>query len=297
MIALSDTARGVAVSLAASFLFGVLYYYATLLAPLGGQELFGWRTLTTAPFLTIFMVKAGFWPLVAQVWGRIKANRLLVFPFALSSLLLSVQFWLFLWAPVNNRALEVSLGYLLMPLVMVLCGRVFFGEHLAPYQKMSVLFAALGVGNQVYRMGGLSWEMLVVALGFPAYFTFRRKLGANHLGGLWFDFAFMLPVAAGIICISPNGWRIFPLHPGLFALIPVLGLISALGVACHSLASRYLPLGLFGLLSYVEPVLLVAVSLMLGERIRPEEYLTYTGVCLAMAVLALGGARAARLHP
>ena len=37
--------------------------------------------------------------------------------------MLGVQLWLFLWAPLHGRALPVSLGYFLLPLVMVLAGR------------------------------------------------------------------------------------------------------------------------------------------------------------------------------
>lgn len=295
MSPLSGTAKGVVVSLAASCLFGLMYYYATLLGPLGGLEIFGWRTLSTLPFLSLFMIRAGLWPLVTEIADRVRRNKLLALFLALSSFLVGVQFWLFLWAPVNGRALEVSLGYLLMPLVMVVCGRMFFKELLLPYQKLAVAFAALGVGNQIYRIGGISWEVLLVALGFPVYFTLRRRMGTDHLGGLWFDILLMIPAACLIISGSANGWGIFLPHPEMAALIPMLGVLSATAVGCYILASRYLPLGLFGLLSYVEPVLLVVVSLILGERIHPQEYLTYIGVGLAVGTLALGGLR--RAHP
>lgn len=39
--------KGVALSIASSCLFAGLYYYATLLIPLDGEEIFGWRMLLT----------------------------------------------------------------------------------------------------------------------------------------------------------------------------------------------------------------------------------------------------------
>jgi chloramphenicol-sensitive protein RarD len=59
----------------------------------------------------------------------------------------------------------------------------------------------------------------------------------------------------------------------------------------YIVASRLLPLGLFGLLSYVEPVLLLGVALLLGESIQAEEWLTYIPIWMAVAVLVLEGFR------
>jgi len=54
-------------------------------------------------------------------------------------------------------------------------------------------------------------------------------------------------------------------HPKLYALIPMLGVISASALVSYIIASRLLAFSLFGLLSYVEPVLLLGVALLLGE--------------------------------
>ncbi|MEC5343096.1 hypothetical protein ABRZ24_10890 [Brenneria populi] len=43
----------------------------------------------------------------------------------------------------------------------------------------------------------------------------------------------------------------------------------------YIVASRLLSFGLFSLLGYVEPVLMVCVSLLLGEQIQTQEWLTY----------------------
>ena len=55
----------------------------------------------------------------------------------------------------------------------------------------------------------------------------------------------------------------------------MLGIVSAVALALYMIASRWLPLGLFGLLSYVEPVLLVVVAWLLGESMEPKQQLSY----------------------
>lgn len=71
---------------------------------------------------------------------------------------MGVQLWLFLWAPLHGKALEVSLGYFLLPLTMVLAGRVIFRDRLSLLQKLAVGCAIIGVGNELYQVGGVSWR-------------------------------------------------------------------------------------------------------------------------------------------
>jgi chloramphenicol-sensitive protein RarD len=77
--------------------------------------------------------------------------------------------------------------------------------------------------------------------------------------------------------------------PILLLIVTGLGLLSAIGLGSYILASRYLPLVLFGLLSYLEPVLLALASLALGEKISAEEWLTYIPIWCAVGVLVLEG--------
>ena len=61
-------------------------------------------------------------------------------------------------------------------------------------------------------------------------------------------------------------------------------------LALSMAASRLLRLGLFGLLSYVEPVLLALVALALGESIGREQWPSYGPIFAAVGVLVLDGA-------
>lgn len=284
--------KGIVLSVMASVLFGVMYYFTSLLKPLDGEEIFGWRMLLTLPCMTLFMLFSGDWKLIAGILRRIRPHPWLIAGLLLSSLLVGVQLWLFMWAPLNGRSLDVSLGYFLLPLTMVLTGRLVYGERLSRLQTIAALLACCGVLNELYRVGSFSWATLVVAIGYPIYFVLRRRCGTDHLGGLWLDMVLLLPAAWWFALHGPQGGLAVVQHtPALYGLIPLLGVISASALVCYILASRLLAFSLFGLLSYVEPVLLVGVALLLGESIGPGEWLTYLPIWLAVAVLVLEGAR------
>jgi len=281
--------KGIALSVTASTLFAVMYYYTSLLTPLSGVEIFGWRMLLTVPCMTVFMLVSGEWRRVLELLRRIPALPKLIGGLILSSALLGVQLWLFMWAPLNGYSLDVSLGYFLLPLSMVLTGRIAYGESLSYLQKVAVFFASLGVLNELYQVGGFSWATLVVVVGYPLYFVLRKYLKTDNLGGLWVDMTLMLPVAYWFVRGGEQGFGVFDLYPALTWLIPLLGLISASALVVYIIASRLLPFSLFGLLSYVEPALLLGVALLLGESIKPGEWLTYIPIWLAVVVLVFEG--------
>ncbi|WP_137009971.1 EamA family transporter RarD [Aquitalea aquatilis] len=281
--------RGVALSVTSSCLFAGLYYYATLLSPLTGVQIFGWRMLLTLPCVTLFMLLSREWKHVQHLLTRLKQKPVLFLGLLCSSALLGTQQWLFMWAPLNGRGLQVSLGYFLLPLCMLLSGRLFYKEQLSRLQKLASLFAACGVGHALYRAGGFSWEALLVALGFPAYFMLRRRLSTEHLGGLWFDMLLTLPFASWVVWGQQASSHPFAQHPSLYPLVVLLALISATAFMAYITASRLLPLGLFGLLGYVEPVLMLLVALVLGEHIQPEEWLTYLPIWSAVVLMVIEG--------
>jgi chloramphenicol-sensitive protein RarD len=281
--------KGVVLSVAASVLFAVMYYFTSLLAPLSGLEIFGWRMLLIVQCMTVFMVVSGEWRQVWQLLRLLAGKPRLIGGIVLSSVLLGVQLWLFMWAPLNGRSLDVSLGYFLLPLTMVLTGRLVYGEKLSRLQLIAVVFAAIGVLNELYQVGGFSWATLLVIIGYPIYFVLRKRLGTDQLGGLWLDMALMLPVALWFVQSGEQGFAVLDAHKGLYGLIPMLGLISASALVCYIIASRLLAFSLFGLLSYVEPVLLLGVALLLGESIGPGEWLTYIPIWLAVMVLVFEG--------
>jgi chloramphenicol-sensitive protein RarD len=283
--------KGIISSVAASTLFAAMYFYTSLLAPLNGEEMFGWRMVLTLPCVTVFLLLSGDWKLVTGLWRRIAAQPVLLLGSVGTSALMGVQLWLFLWAPLHGRSLEVSLGYFLLPLTMVLTGRLVYGEQLSYLQKVAVGFAVCGVGHELIQHGSFAWDTLLVASGYPVYFVLRRRCGTDHLGGLWTDMLLMLPVAIYFVLQGPLSQADLAARPALYALIPVLGVISATALISYVMASRLLPFSLFGLLSYVEPVLLVGVALLLGESIGADQWWTYLPIWMAVLDLIFEGAK------
>lgn len=281
---------GVLLNVAASALFAVLYAYTHLLAPLDGEAIYGWRMLLTAPCMTMMVLGTRRWHEVVQLLQRARRSLGFVLLRLLSSALQAVQLWLFMWAPLNGYGLDVSLGYFLLPISMVVLGRVAFGERLSRLQQLACTLALAGILCQLALTRTLSWPALLVCLGYPAYFWLRRVTDTNTLGATWLDMALSLPVSLFFVLRGTTGLDGVPAT--LPWLILGLGAISAAALGCQALSAPRLNLSLFGLLINVEPVLLVVASWLLGERIPPAQWPTYIAIWLAVLMLVLEGARA-----
>jgi chloramphenicol-sensitive protein RarD len=204
----------------------------------------------------------------------------------------------FLWAPLHGRMLEVSLGYFLLPLAMVLVGRFYYHERLDRLQWLAVFCAALGVGHELWATGAFSWPTLLVAFGYPPYFVLRRKINQDSLAMFTVEMALLLPVAIIFVISGGSLAKIAGRVDMWCLLLPGLGALSTLALASYLKASRLLPVALFGVLGYVEPVLLVLVSItLLGETLSASQLATYIPIWIAVALTGLHGVRLVRLAP
>jgi chloramphenicol-sensitive protein RarD len=293
-----DPKRGIALSVSACALFALLSAYATLLKPLSGLDIFAWRVIWTVPGALALVAVRKRLPILRQLLYRMVTEPVLGFAMILSAALLGLQLWVFLWAPLHGRMLEVSLGYFLLPLAMVLVGRFHYHERLDGLQWLALIFAAVGVAHELWVTGAFSWPTLLVSLGYPPYFMLRRRINQDSLAMFTVEMALLLPAAIFFLLSGDSLTMIAGRFEMWWVLLPGLGALSTLALASYLQASRLLPVALFGILGYVEPVLLVFVSItLLGESLNASQLATYVPIWIAVALTALHGARLVRFAP
>ena len=222
--------RGVALSIIASVLFALVPGYVQLLAPLDGLQVFAQRVLWSLPAVLLLVTVSRQWPLLLAAFARLRREPLLLASLPVAALLMGIQWALFVWAPLSGRMLEVSLGYFLLPLAMVLAGRVFYGERLRPLQRLAVFCALLGVAHELWLTQAFSWVVMVTVLGYPPYFMLRRWMRLDALSGFVLEMLFMAPVAIYMV-VQWGPPQLFSQAPQLWWLLPGLGLLSALAFA------------------------------------------------------------------
>jgi chloramphenicol-sensitive protein RarD len=282
---------GVLSSAGASALFSVIFFLAAALEPLDAFQMLAWRIVAMLIVVALVFTALRLWSDVRNILSRLRQRPVLVAVVVLDGALFALQQWLFGWAPQAGRGLEAALGYLLLPLVMVVLGVLLHRERLSALRITSVIAAAAGVTAAIFIAGGLTWPTLVVALGFPVYFVIRRHTRLDSGGALLLELVVMLPFSAWMLSQSAT-WKPLLDTPKLAWTLALFGLVSGIAFTLFFRASRLLPFGLFGLLSYLEPVLLIVVAVtLLDENLAPADALVYGPIALALGLLAIESTR------
>ena len=211
----------------------------------------------------------------------------------LSAGLIAVNWLLYLQSVAAGRLLDASLGYYINPLVSVALGALVLRERLRPVQRVAVLIAAASVGLAVAWAGDLPLVSLALAVTFALYGLARKVAGFDPLIGFLVETVLLAPAALVWLLLSPE-----PLLPGNshdLILLALTGITTALPLIWFAAAAERLPLATLGLLQYLAPTGLLALSVLAyGETIAPHRAAMFALIWLALALYAADSWRAAR---
>ncbi|MGK7652346.1 EamA family transporter RarD [Roseovarius sp. B08] len=169
---MTETAKGVGAIILACTIWGLSGLFYKLLAGLPVLDILAHRTLWGAVFFLLILGVQGRVGAPLRVLRGRGTLRIL----AGASVLIALNWMLFVWAIKSGQALEASLGYYIFPLVAVLFGLLFFGERLRRAEALAVLLAALAVAVLTAGLGVAPWIALSIAASFGAYGALKKHL-------------------------------------------------------------------------------------------------------------------------
>ena len=212
--------------------------------------------------------------------------------FALSALLLSANWSVYVWAVQNAHVLDASLGYFILPLVNVAMGFAFLRERPRPVQWLAVAVAASGVLWLTLQAGRLPWVALVLAGTFGTYGLLRKVAKLGALEGLTLETLLLLPMAVALL-----GWWTWHGQGALVQGDPVTlgwlllaGPLTAIPLLLFAAGARRIPLATMGLLQYISPSLQMLLGVWLyGEPFEPARAIGFYLIWAALAVYTAEG--------
>lgn len=282
---------GIGLAVLSNVLFAVLYMYSHWLAPLTGTQVFLWRMLAMWVGLAFIMLATNGFAKLTAFLQTLKSKKDIVF-LVLPTPILASQLWLFMWAPLNGQGVNVSIGYFLFPLMMVLMGRLVFAERLNRLKTIAIMLAGVGVFLQLWLAGSVSWTTAWVCLTYPIYYALRRWQNVPALLGLFVDLSIIAPIALAILLWQGTTLSVVLGSSSLILLVAGLGLISALAMQSNLTASNLLPVNLFGMLSYLEPALMFLLSIfVLKEMVSVEQLFSFGLIWAGIVVMIINAVK------
>ena len=274
-------------------LWGFMPVYFKILNDVPPLEMLGHRVFWSALLLILVLLLAGQWQSLMDV---IKRPRLLV-GLAISSVLIALNWLIFIWGVTHDRILETSLGYYINPLLSVLLGFLFFRERLNRPQLLAIGLAVVAVSLQIYRLGSVPWVAFSLACSFGFYGLMRKQLSVPAATGLAVETLFLLPMTLGyFICLWQHNLHSFRVEsPDTAIGLMLAGVITTVPLVLFNLAARRLSLTVLGVLQYLGPSISFAVGVLIyNEPLGAEQIQTFALIWLALAIFTADGMRRQR---
>ncbi|MGS0753327.1 EamA family transporter RarD [Roseateles sp. GG27B] len=212
--------------------------------------------------------------------------------FALSALLLSCNWLVYVWSVQNNHVLDASLGYFINPLVSVALGFFFLHERPRRGQWLAVSIAAAGVIWLTVQTGSLPWIALTLAFSFGFYGLLRKVAKLGALEGLALETLMLAPLAAA--ALGYWSWQgrsaLVQGDSHMIAWLVLAGPLTAIPLLMFAAGARRIPLTTLGLLQYIAPTLQFALGVWLyQETMKPARLAGFALIWLALLVYSLEG--------
>lgn len=288
-----DTPAGLLYGVAAYAWWGFVAVYFKFVREVSPLEILAHRIIWSVGVLLLLILGLRRWQPVRSVIGNRRALGLL----SVSTLLIAVNWFVFIFAVTRDRMLDASLGYFINPLVSVLLGLIVLGERLRKIEWVSVAIAAVAVIWLMATAGVFPWISLVLALSFGLYGLVRKLAAVTAIEGLTVETLLLLPLAvAYLFVLDAKGTLSFGNRGGALDLLLIAaGPITALPLLWFAAAVRRLRLATVGLLQYISPTIqfLFAV-LVYREPFGRERLLAFALIWVAIAIYSADNMRRAR---
>ena len=258
--------------------------YWPLLEPANPLEIVSHRAVWTLVFCVIVLAITHALKSTLATFRRPKVAIKLF----LASILISINWLIYIWATNNGHVVEASLGYYINPLIIIAFGVILLKEKMRRLQWVAVSIATVGVIILTVDYGRLPWVALGLALSWGTYGLVKKQLGLGALEGLAIEtmIAF-IPYCGYLIFIGSKGEGQFGNGVGLTILLISAGAVTAIPLLLFNGSTTRLPYSTIGLMQYITPTIQFSIGVWVNNEAMPTaRWVGFIFIWLALMTLA-----------
>jgi chloramphenicol-sensitive protein RarD len=258
--------KGILNGIAAYAMWGFFPIYWKLLHDVPALQVIGHRIGWSFVLLIAFVLLTRQWKEFRSAAVKPKTIGI----YSVASVLLSVNWLIYVWGVNAGFIVETSLGYFINPLFSVLLGVVFLRERLRTLQWLPVALAAAGVIYLTITYGRPPWIALSLAVSFGFYGLVKKLAPLGSLYGLTLETAIIFPIALLYLTfVDLSGTGAF-LHENALTDILLIGAgaVTTIPLLMFASAARQIPLTVIGILQYIAPT----IQFLIGVFVYHEPF-------------------------
>jgi len=277
-------------------LWGILPIYWKSLGAVSPLYIISSRIFWSFVFCGIFVGFTHKWPEIKTI---ILDKKRLGYS-VLCGLLVSLNWYTFIWAVNANYIVDASLGYYINPLVVVLFSFLFFGEKFNRLEMASIGLALFGVLFITIQFGKFPVVAIVLAISFALYGVFKKKLNASPIVSLILETAVVTPFALGaIIYLESHGEGVIALGDLLVTSLAVLaGVVTAIPLLLYAKGIQEISFSLLGFLQYITPTMMLFLGVFLyKESFNMANLFGFSFIWVALLIFSFSKVRSGKAEP
>ncbi|MFT4961442.1 MAG: chloramphenicol-sensitive protein RarD [Paracoccaceae bacterium] len=249
---MTDAQKGILAIVGASAIWGLSPIYYKQLPDVPAHEILAHRALWSFVFFGgILLLQGRSGEIFGAFSGWRRAGMLVA-----ASLMISINWFLFIVAIQIGRTTETSLGYYIYPLAAVVIGWFWFGERLGRVQWVAIVLASFAVIVLTIGLGVAPWISLILAISFALYGVIKKQLPLGPVVSVTCEILIFLPIALTILLmIHRNGEGHFGVTTWDSVLLVASGPITAMPLILFTFGARRIAMSTVGLLLYINPTL------------------------------------------
>lgn len=282
--------QGVIWAIGAYIVWGVLPIYWKWLDHVPSGEILTSRVIWAFIFTLLFVMFMRNSKLlildIRTLWLNQKAFWSLFF----ASVLISVNWFLYIWAVNNNHLVETSLGYYINPLISVLLGIVYLKERLTSAQKLAVAIATIGVIILTISYGRFPWLAFALAISFAIYGLMKKTVPLDAIRGLTIETLFIMPFAFiyYVYLLVSDRAILFQDTLQTDVLLILTGVATAVPLVLFAKGAQRIPLYMIGFLQYIAPTSMLFLGVIIyGETFKAIDLLSFSLIWLALILFTV----------
>lgn len=279
----AERRSGFGAGLGAYILWGFLPLLFHLLEPVGAVAIVANRTIWSLLFVGAILLagrRIGEVRAALSDWPTLRSMMI-------SSVLLVVNWLIYVWAVGEGQVLEGSFGYFINPLVNVAIGMVFLGERQNPWQMAAIIIAVVAIFIQWLGIGRIPFIALGLALSFGFYGFFRKTAKVGSTSGLFVETLILVPLAVlylGWLFVQQGGLGVQG-EPFYLTTLILTGPATAVPLLLFAFAVQRLRLTTIGMLQYIGPSIQFLVAIfILHEAINATQLVSFALIWLSLIV-------------
>lgn len=286
--------QGILYTAGSYFLWGILPLYWKMVENVSAEEILAHRVFWSFLFMIGLLTFNKEWKNIKVASKRIIQKPKLLLSLVLSSLLISLNWFVYIWSVNNGHIIETSLGYYINPLISVILGMIFFKERLNLWQKLSFVVAAIGVVLMTLHYGKFPWVALTLALSFGLYGLTKKMTKLSSSVGLTFETMVVTPIAGYYLVMlgSSGKSEFFSFALSTTLLLIGAGIVTAVPLLLFASGAQRIPLFMVGVLQYIAPTITLIIGVILfNEPFTNIEVITFSFIWCALLLFTLSNSK------